>query len=98
MKIYIDLIKNFSKSVDVLFLKIDEFQCRISNVDDILFAPRFYDKGAFLQHGKSHALNVRSDSTPRMLTLSEAKSEMKISDCEKCIAQVRNNDMIYFDH
>ena len=70
----------------------------VSSIDDILFAPMLYKKGAFLHHRKSHALHERSDSTPRILTLFEAKSEMKISDCEKCIAQVRNNDMIYSDH
>ena len=67
MKIYIDLIKTFH------FYKFNEFQCRISKFDEILFTPRLYNIGVTLHHiytlGKIHALNGRSNSTPRKLTL-----------------------------
>ena len=58
MKIYFDL--NFSKSVDFFFHKFNEFQCRISNFDEILFTWGYLKFVGV----KSYALNGRSDSTP----------------------------------
>ena len=52
-------IKTFP-SLFILFYKFNEFQCRM----------RFcLLQGVFLHPGKIHALNGRSDSTPRKLTL-----------------------------
>ena len=53
-----------------LYYKFNEFQCRISNFDGILFTPRLYKIGEFLHSGKSHAQDARIDSTPSILTLS----------------------------
>ena len=58
-----------TNKVDFLSYKFNEFQCRISNFDDIGFTPRSYKKFVFIHPWKSHALNVRSDSTPMILTL-----------------------------
>ena len=69
MKISIDLIKPFLKSIEFVCYKLNEFQCRISNFDDVLFTLRLYKIDVFLLPWKSHALNVRSDSTPMILTL-----------------------------
>ena len=69
MKIYFDL--NFSKSVDFLFNKFNEFQCRISNFDEILFTQGYLKFVGV----KSYALNGRSDSTTRILTLNDPQSE-----------------------
>ena len=54
-----------------LFNNYNEFQCRISNFDDILCTSRLIKMGLsfFLHPRKSHAQNSRSDSTPRKLTL-----------------------------
>ena len=69
VKISIDLIKPFLKSIEFVCYKLNEFQCRISNFDDVLFTSRLYKVDVFLLPWKSHALNVRSDSTPMILTL-----------------------------
>ena len=54
VKINIDLILKFSKSVDFLFHRFNEFPCKISNFDEILF--RKVDK-FLLYPWKSNAQN-----------------------------------------
>ena len=41
----------------------------VSKFDEILFTLRLYKIGLFLHPGKSHALNDRSDSNSKILTL-----------------------------
>ena len=68
MKINIDFIKkNFAKSGDFLFHKFNEFQCRLSNFEDILFTARLYRINVF--DWNCHAHDGKSDSTPRILNL-----------------------------
>ena len=56
------------KSVTLLFNKLNEIECRIYNFDEILFIPKVIENRFFTPR-KSHALNGRSDATPRILTL-----------------------------
>ena len=67
----------FLKSFDCLFYKSNEFECRTSNLDEILFTPRSCKIGVFLHPGKSHALNGSSDSTHRKLTLKIILAEFR---------------------
>ena len=59
----IDLTKPFPNLLT--FYKFNEFQIRISRLDQILFIPRLYGPRLY---GKRHALNGKSDSTPRIHT------------------------------
>ena len=70
----------------LLIYKFNEFQCIISNFDDILFTPRVYEISMLLYPGKSHVLNGRCNSTPRILTISSGivKSAEIKSGCKKC--------------
>ena len=52
---------------------------KFSNFDEILFTQRIYLIGVFLQPRKSHALNGRSDSTLRLLTLPLSLGHLKIT-------------------
>ena len=61
MKINIDLIKTFPNLLTLyVSYKFNEFRCRISNFEDILFLKR-------------HALNGKSDSTPTILNTKSCK-------------------------
>ena len=44
---------------------------------NIFFTPRLCKIGVFLHPGKSHALNSRSNSTPRILTLNIILAEFR---------------------
>ena len=52
VKINIDFIKTFPNQLTFFSHKINEFQCRISNFDEMLFTPRIYKVGVFLHRGK----------------------------------------------
>ena len=67
----------------------------ISNFDELLFTPKLRI-GVFLQRGKSHALNGRSDSTSRMLTLFLGhKIRFQVRFCEQ---EIRKNVKIPQDY
>ena len=57
------------KCVDLLFNKSNEYQCKISNFDEIYLPNGYIRQVRLLQCRKIHARNGRSDSTPRILTL-----------------------------
>ena len=68
----IDLIKNMFKSVDLLFNKFNEFQCKISNFAESLFTPswyRFNRSGCFFTSQEKPITKWWNDLTRWRLTL-----------------------------
>ena len=63
-------LKLFQICIELLISKLNEFQYRISNFDNILITPRLYKIGLFLTPpGKAMQKMAKSDSTPGILTL-----------------------------